>query len=49
MTLLYDLAPAERGLVWGDTLPVWTFPPDYNQRMLDALATANPHLFPEAE
>jgi len=49
MTLLYDLAPAERGLVWDDALPLWTFPADYNQRMLDALAATNPHLFPEAE
>jgi hypothetical protein len=30
-------------------LPLWTFPADYNQRMLAALAATNPHLFPETE
>lgn len=48
MTLLYDLAPAERGLVWGEAMPVWTFPDDYAERMLKALAASNPGLFPDA-
>ncbi len=48
MTLLYDLAPAERGLVRSDSLPAWTFPEDYLSRMLEALRTANPELFRRA-
>lgn len=49
MTLLYDLAPAKRGLVWSDTMPIWTFPDDYTRRMRDALKASNPDLFSEAE
>jgi esterase/lipase superfamily enzyme len=49
VTLLYDLAPADRGLVWGEAMPVWTFPDDYTERMLKALAAANPALFPDTE
>ena len=45
MTLLYDLEPADRGLVWSDSLPLWTFPNDYTKRMLEALASSNPALF----
>ncbi len=45
MTLLYDLPPAERGLVLADRqLPIWTFPPDYIARLRRALAAANPDL-----
>ena len=43
MTLAYDLSPDERGLVRNDEgLPVWTFPPDYIDRLRDALIEANP-------
>jgi len=43
MTLAYDLSPDERGLVRNDEgLPVWTFPPDYIDRLRDALIKANP-------
>jgi hypothetical protein len=49
MTLLYDLPPAERGLVPSESLPIWTFPDDYTKRMLDALASSNPALFTGAE
>jgi hypothetical protein len=46
MTLLYDLQPTERGLVHSDKLPLWTFPGDYEQRLLDALRAQRPELFP---
>lgn len=47
MTLLYDLAPENRGLKWSDSMPIWTFPDDYTKRMLQSLATSNPELFPD--
>lgn len=46
MTLLYDLPPDERGLVWSDEMPVWTFPDDYLERLRDALRKSRPELFP---
>jgi esterase/lipase superfamily enzyme len=46
MTLLYDLPPEKRGLVWSDELPVWVFPDDYVARLLDALQASRPDLFP---
>jgi esterase/lipase superfamily enzyme len=46
MTLLYDLPPEQRGLVWSDELPVWVFPDDYVARLLDALQESRPDLFP---
>ncbi|MEE9158209.1 MAG: alpha/beta hydrolase [Gammaproteobacteria bacterium] len=42
MTLAYDLPPAERGLVRETAAPVWTFPPDYIERLRAALMKANP-------
>ena len=45
MTLMYDLDPAERGLVLREDAPVWTFPPDYIARLRAALKSANPALF----
>jgi esterase/lipase superfamily enzyme len=33
LTLLADLAPADRGLVRDPTRPVWVFPPDYPDRL----------------
>ncbi len=45
MTLLYDLPPAQRGLVWSDELPVWKFPDDYQQRLREALNASRPELF----
>jgi esterase/lipase superfamily enzyme len=42
MTLMYDLRPADRGLVRADGSPVWTFPPDYIERLRVALAEMNP-------
>lgn len=44
-TLLYDLPPEDRGLVWSDELPFWTFPDDYPQRLQEALRAARPELF----
>jgi pimeloyl-ACP methyl ester carboxylesterase len=46
MTLLYDLPPDERGLVWSDDLPVWTFPDDYLEQLREALKKTRPELFP---
>jgi hypothetical protein len=45
MTLLYDLPPAQRGLVWSDELPVWKFPDDYQQRLRKAVNASPPELF----
>jgi hypothetical protein len=41
---MYDLYPAERGLVKTQDLPVWAFPDDYNQRLKNALFKVNPDL-----
>jgi esterase/lipase superfamily enzyme len=41
-TLLYDLAPSERGLVPEQDSPVWTFPEDYIARLRRALVKENP-------
>ena len=38
MTLMYDLEPAERGLIRSPNHPIWTFPDDYIQRLKVALA-----------
>ena len=46
MTLLYDLPPDERGLVWSDDVPLWTFPDDYAARLGEALRASRPELFP---
>ena len=37
LSLMYDLPPAERGLVKQPDLPVWSFPPDYIHRLKDSL------------
>ncbi len=39
MTLMYDLTPEERGLIRNIELPVWEFPQDYQERLLDELQT----------
>ena len=44
MTLMYNLTPDERGLVQQDGLPLWTFPPDYVERLRNSLAEINPKL-----
>jgi esterase/lipase superfamily enzyme len=43
-TLLYDLAPSERGLVPAQDSPIWTFPEDYIARLRRALVKENPAL-----
>lgn len=42
MTLMHDLKPDERGLVRSEDIPVWTFPPDYIQRLRAALLEVLP-------
>jgi esterase/lipase superfamily enzyme len=42
VTLLYGLAPEERGLVRRPGRPIWTFPPDYPERLDRALARTRP-------
>ena len=42
MTLLYDLAPSERGLGRKPNSPIWTFPEDYIGRLRRALNKENP-------
>lgn len=37
VSLKYGLAPAGRGLVQTSAVPVWTFPPDYIDRLRQAL------------
>jgi hypothetical protein len=44
MSLRYDLAPSERGLVRSENNPVWSFPPDYITRLRSAIVKANPAL-----
>ena len=44
MTLRYDLAPDERGLVRNDDIPIWSFPPDYITRLREAIVKVNPEL-----
>jgi len=46
MTLLYDLAPDDRGLIKAPDNPVWTFPQDYIERLRASLAKANPAFQP---
>lgn len=43
-TFLYDLSPAERGLVRADDSPIWEFPPDYVDRLRAAIFLADPEL-----
>ncbi|WP_295884573.1 alpha/beta hydrolase [uncultured Thiohalocapsa sp.] len=43
-TLLYNLAPSERGLVLEPDSPIWTFPGDYIDRLRRALGKENPTL-----
>ena len=49
MTLRYDLAPEERGLVRSDDSPIWRFPTDYIEHFEAALARANPPLVEAAQ
>lgn len=42
MTLLYDLAPMERGLIKDQGSPIWIFPPDYTERLHKSLTRINP-------
>ena len=44
MTLRYGLSPDERGLVRSDDSPIWTFPPDYIERLRSAIINSNPSL-----
>lgn len=38
VSLIYDLSPAERGLTRAPERAYWQFPPDYDTRILDAVA-----------
>ncbi len=49
MTLMYDLAPGDRGLVRQNDTFVWTFPSDYIQRLRNALGAVNPRFKVEAD
>lgn len=40
--LAYDLDAAQRGLEKNENLPVWTYPPDFIERLRKALAKINP-------
>jgi len=42
MNLMYGLGPQERGLERTGEIPVWSFPPDYIDRLIQAIRTANP-------
>jgi hypothetical protein len=45
LTLLaYDIGAAERGLEKEENLLVWTFPPDFIERLRKALLEINPQL-----
>ena len=45
MTLMYDLAPEQRGLVRSQGSPVWYFPENYTEELMSSLKRANPELF----
>lgn len=47
MTMYYGLAPKERGLLEEDGLPIYTFPPDYIERLWTAIQNVDPE-FAEA-
>jgi esterase/lipase superfamily enzyme len=42
MTLMHNLRPNERGLIQSEDIPIWTFPPDYIQRLRAALLKVLP-------
>jgi len=42
MTLYYGLAPQQRGLVEQGDLPIYTFPPDYIERLWQSIETVDP-------
>jgi esterase/lipase superfamily enzyme len=42
MTLYYGLSPQQRGLVEQEDLPIYTFPPDYIERMWAAIEDVDP-------
>ena len=42
MTMAYSLSPEQRGLVEQDDLPIYTFPPDYIERLWDAIDDVDP-------
>ena len=44
MTLMYGLGPRERGLERNAENPIWSFPPDYVDRLIQAIRTTNPNL-----
>jgi uncharacterized membrane protein YqhA len=43
-SLRYGLAPADRGLVLSEDLPIWTFPADYIDKLRSVLIKVNPGL-----
>ncbi len=42
--LAFDIDPARRGLEEEADMLVWTFPPDYIERLRRTLLQINPHL-----
>ena len=42
MTIYYGLTPEQRGLVSGDELPAYRFPPDYIARLWDTIEEVDP-------
>jgi esterase/lipase superfamily enzyme len=44
MSMMYGLGPEERGLVPIEDTAIWTFPPDYIDRLREALTKVNPEL-----
>ncbi|MEA3468327.1 MAG: hypothetical protein U9R57_08920 [Thermodesulfobacteriota bacterium] len=42
MTLSYGLKPKQRGLADEESLPVYTFPPDFINRLWDTLEKVDP-------
>jgi hypothetical protein len=43
-TLMYDLDPATRGLLYTEEWPIWKFPEDYITNLADKLIKLNPDL-----
>jgi hypothetical protein len=42
MTLIYGLTPKQRGLIGEESLPIYTFPPDFITRLWNAIEKVDP-------
>ena len=45
MSLMYGPGPRERGLDRTEENPIWSFPPDYVDRLIQAIRTTKPNFW----